>query len=73
MIAARWSFLAGVLLAAGPALLRAAHPYAGSLVAVRIALEAAPFLLALLYLALLSRRALRLAAPRGSRLDPDVM
>ena len=73
VIAGRWSFLAGVLLVAGPALLRAAHPYAGSFVPARIALEASPFLLALAYLALLSRRALRLAAPRGSRLDPDVM
>jgi simple sugar transport system permease protein len=72
-IAARWSFVAGILLAAGPALLRTARPYAGSGTAAQIALEAAPFLLALLYLILLSRRSLRLATPRESRLDPDVM
>ena len=65
--------LAGILLAAGPALLRSARPYAGGAVTAQVALDAAPFLLALLYLILLSRRSLRLATPRESRLDPDLM
>ncbi len=73
VIAARWSFVAGILLAAGPALLRASRPYAGGAMAAQIAIDAAPFVLALIYLILLSRRSLRLATPRGSRLDPDVM
>ena len=72
-IAGRWSFVAGILLAAGPALLRSARPYAGGAVTAQVALDAAPFLLALLYLILLSRRSLRLATPRESRLDPDLM
>ena len=38
-----------------------------------LALAAAPFLLALLYLVLLTRRALRAATTPQSRLDPDVL
>jgi simple sugar transport system permease protein len=72
-IAGRWSFAAGILLAAGPALLRALHPYARGLGAWAIALEMAPFFLALIYLVALSRRALRVAATPQSRLDPDVL
>jgi simple sugar transport system permease protein len=72
-IAGRWAFVPGVLLAAGPALLRALRPYAGGQTAAGVALDAAPFLVALLYLVLFSRRALRLSAPRQARLDPDVL
>lgn len=72
-IAGRWAFLPGILLALGPALLRAVRPYAGAQAAVGVALDAAPFLLALVYLALFSRRSLRLSTTRQSRLDPDVL
>lgn len=73
VVAGRWSFAAAVLLAAGPALLRAARPYAEGRGGWAIASEVAPFVLGLLYLVLLSRRALRLASTRQSRLDPDVL
>lgn len=72
-VAGRWAFLPGLLLVAGPALLRAARPYAAGITAAEVALDAAPFLLGLLYLLLLSRRSLRLATRRDSRLDPDVL
>jgi hypothetical protein len=36
-------------------------------------LEAAPFLLALAYLIVLSRRALRYSAGRQARIDPDTL
>jgi simple sugar transport system permease protein len=72
-VSARWAFLPGILLAAGPAFLRAARPYAAGAPAAEAALDAAPFLLGLLYLLLLARRSLRLATPGESRLDPDVL
>jgi general nucleoside transport system permease protein len=72
-IAARWSLLPAVLLAAGPALLRAARPLAASAPEWGIALDLAPFVLALLYLVLLSRRALRLALSPQTGTDPDVL
>ena len=72
-VAARWGFLPGILLAAGPALLRTVRPYAPGDTPGGIGLAAAPFLLALLYLVFFSRRALRTAATPQSRLDPDVL
>jgi ABC-type uncharacterized transport system permease subunit len=57
VVASRWSLALAILLAAGPAL----------------ALEASPFLLALLYLILMSRRALRMPETRRTRVDPDVL
>jgi ABC-type uncharacterized transport system permease subunit len=73
-VAARWGFLPGILLAAGPALLRTIRPYApGDSTGGGMALAAAPFVLAILYLILFSRRALRAAATPQSRLDPDVL
>ncbi len=72
-VAARWGFLPGILLAAGPALLRTLRPYVRGQGAAGLCLDAAPFLLALLYLVFLSRRALRTAATAQSRLDPDVL
>ena len=72
-VAGRWGFLPGILLAAGPALLRALRPYGGAADASGFLLAAAPFLLALLYLILLTRRALRAATTPQSRLDPDVL
>src|SRR6267142_331660 len=62
-----------VALALGPALLRTLRPYAAEDLAAGIALQAAPFLLALLYLIFLSRRALRAATTSQTRLDPDVL
>ena len=73
VVAGRWSVVAAILLAAGPALLRVSRPYAESLGGYGIAAEMAPFLLVLLYLALLARRALRLAPTSQSRLDPDTL
>jgi len=71
-IASRWSFAFAILLAMGPALLRAARPAAeGS--GLALALEIAPFVLALLYLVFLSRRALRMPESRRTRVDPDVL
>jgi ABC-type uncharacterized transport system permease subunit len=72
-IAGRWNLLPGILLVAAPALLRAARPYVAGAKAAGVAMDAAPFLLAFLFLLLLARRSLRLAAPRESRLDPDVL
>jgi simple sugar transport system permease protein len=72
-VAGRWSFAAGLLLAAGPALARAAMPLAPAAGAGRVLLVALPFLIAAGYLALLSRRALRASATRQSHLDPDVL
>ena len=63
----------GILLAIGPALLRTARPYVADDLAGAIALEAGPFLIAVLYLVFLSRRALRAATTSQSRLDPDVL
>ena len=73
VIAGRWSLVAAILLAAGPALLRTARPYAEGLGGWSIGAEMAPFLLVLLYLTLLARRALRLAPTSQSRLDPDTL
>ncbi|MGE5174781.1 MAG: hypothetical protein ACM3JJ_00285, partial [Hyphomicrobiales bacterium] len=50
VVAGRWSFAAALLLAAGPALLRTARPYAEGLGGWSIAGEMAPFLLGFLYL-----------------------
>jgi len=72
-VAGRWGFLPAIMLAAGPAILRALRPYAGDADMGGLALAAAPFLLALLYLVLLTRRALRAATTPQSRLDPDVL
>ena len=73
VIASRWSVLGGVLLAAGPAVARACRPYAGGHPGWAIALEILPYLLSLSYLALLSRRALRVSfAPRAGT-DPDLL
>ena len=72
-VAGRWAFLPGIALALGPALLRTLRPYAADDLAAGIALQAAPFALALLYLIFLSRRALRAATTRQTRLDPDVL
>lgn len=72
-IAGRWAFVPGLLLVAGPALLRSARPYVTGMKAAEAALDAAPFLLGLLYLLLLSRRSLRLNARRESKLNPDVL
>ena len=73
VIASRWSVLGGVLLAAGPAIARACRPYAGSHPGWAIALELLPYLLALSYLALLSRRALRLSFAPRTGTDPDLL
>ena len=72
-IAGRWTILAGVMLAAGPALLRTLRPHGGALPGATIALDAAPFLIALLYLILFSRRSLRLSASPQAGTDPDVL
>jgi len=72
-VAGRWGFAPGILLAAGPALVRALRPYARGSGVGEIALEAAPFLLAAGYLIFLSRRALRASVTSQSRLDPDVL
>jgi general nucleoside transport system permease protein len=72
-VAARWGFLPGILLAAGPALLRSLRPYAPGDSPGGLALALAPFALGLLYLILFSRRTLRTAATPQSRLDPDVL
>jgi general nucleoside transport system permease protein len=72
VVASRWSLALATLTAAGPALLRAARPAAEG-TGLAVALEAAPFLLALLYLILLSRRALRMPETRRTRVDPDVL
>lgn len=73
VMAGRWSLNAAILLAVGPALLRAARPYGETLGGFGIAAEMAPFLLVLLYLVILARRALRLAPTSQSRLDPDTL
>ncbi|HEU4724060.1 MAG TPA: hypothetical protein VFU59_02055 [Candidatus Eisenbacteria bacterium] len=72
-VAGRWAFAPSLLLAAGIALLRTLRPYAGSSGTAVVSLEIAPFLLALVYLIVLSRRALRITATRQSRLDPDTL
>ena len=72
VVASRWSFALAILLAAGPALLRAARPAAEG-TAFAVALEIAPYLVALLYLLLFSRRALRMPESRAARVDPDVL
>ena len=59
--------------AAGVALLRTLRPYAGVTGPAAVGLEVAPFLLALVYLVLFSRRSLRMAATRQARLDPDTL
>jgi len=73
VIAGRWAFVPAILLAVGPAAIRTARPYVAGSTATEVAVDAAPFLLALIYLALLSRRSLRLTAPPRSRLDSDVL
>ena len=72
-IAGRWTVLGGVFLALGPALLRSAKPYVSSMPGWTIALDLAPFLLALLYLVFLARRALRLWAQPQARVDADIL
>ena len=72
-IAGRWTFRGAIALAAGPALLRVLRPYGGGTPGAMAALEAAPFLLALLYLVLLSRRSLRLSVSPQAGTDPDVL
>ena len=73
VIAGRWSLIAAILLAVGPALLRTGRPYAEALGGFGIGAEMAPFFLVLLYLVFLARRALRLAPTSQSRLDPDTL
>jgi ABC-type uncharacterized transport system permease subunit len=72
-IAGRWSFAPALLLAAGIALLRTLRAYAGPTGAAAVGIEIAPFVLALVYLIVLSRRALRMSAARQARLDPDTL
>ena len=72
-IAGRWTVWGGILLAVGPALIRSARPYGSEFLSGFVVLDAAPFLLALLYLVLLSRRSLRLATSPQARTDPDVL
>lgn len=72
-IAGRWRVVPGILLTLGPALLRTARPYADGIPEASIALELAPFLLAILYLVLLSRRALRLSVSPQPGTDPDTL
>ncbi len=72
-VAGRWAFAPSLLLAAGIALLRTLRPYAGVSGPAAVSFEIAPFLLALVYLIFLSRRALRITATRQSRLDPDTL
>jgi len=72
VIASRWSLALSILLAAGPALLRAARPAVEG-TGYELGLETAPYLLALLYLMLLSRRALRMPESARTRVDPDVL
>jgi len=72
-IAGRWSFAPSLLLAAGVALLRTLRAYAGTTGPAAVGFEIAPFVLALLYLVLLSRRSLRMASARQARLDPDTL
>lgn len=72
-VAGRWGFAPAILLAAGPALLRAARPYAPASGPGAIGMDAAPFLLAAAYLVFFSRRALRASVTPESRLNPDVL
>lgn len=72
-IAGRWTVLAGVLLAIGPALLRTLRPYGAAAPGAAIALDVAPFLVALLYLVVLSRRSLRLSVSPQAGTNPDVL
>jgi len=72
-IAGRWTVVGGVLLALGPALLRSAKPYVADMPGWSIALDAAPFLLAAIYLLFLSRRSLRMWAQPQARADADVL
>ena len=72
-IGGRWTVLGGILLALGPALLRSAKPYVADMPGWSIALDAAPFLLAVVYLLFLSRRSLRMWAQPQARADADVL
>jgi simple sugar transport system permease protein len=72
-IGGRWAFAPALLLSVGPAILRTVRPYGGASGTATVALETAPFLLALLYLVFLSRRSLRFAAGRQAGLDPDTL
>jgi len=72
-VAGRWRFAPALLLASGIALLRTIRPYAGASGPSAVGLEAAPFILALLYLVVFSRRSLRMTVTRQARLDPDTL
>lgn len=72
VVASRWSFAFAILLALAPALLRAAQPAAEG-TPLAVPLEIAPYVLGLLYLVFLSRRALRMPETRRTRVDPDVL
>jgi ABC-type uncharacterized transport system permease subunit len=72
-IAGRWAFAPSLLFVTGIALVRTLRPYAGASGTTAVGLEAAPFVLALLYLVVFSRRSLRMAATRQARLDPDTL
>jgi ABC-type uncharacterized transport system permease subunit len=71
-VASRWSIAFAILLALLPAAIRCAIP-AASGTPFGFAVEAAPFAIALVYLLLLARRALRMPESRGTRVDPDVL
>jgi len=73
VIAARWSLVPAILLAGGPALVRALRPLGGTKPEWGIALDLAPYLVALVYLMFLSRRALRLSLSPQTGTDPDVL
>ena len=71
-VASRWSIAFAILLALLPAAIRCAIPaVAGT--PFGFAVEAAPFAIALVYLMLLARRALRMPDSRSTRVDPDVL
>jgi len=72
-IGGRWAFAPALLLSVGPAILRTLRPYGGATGPEAAVLEMAPFLLALIYLVVLSRRALRIATGRQARVDPDTL
>jgi general nucleoside transport system permease protein len=71
-VASRWSIAFAILLAMLPALVRSAIPATAG-TPFGFAVEAAPFLIAVVYLAILSRRALRMPESTRTRVDPDVL
>jgi ABC-type uncharacterized transport system permease subunit len=73
VIAARWSLVPALLHALGPPHARAARPLGGTKAEWGIALDLAPYLIALVYLMFLSRRALRLSLSPQTGTDPDVL